>query len=301
MKIAKKIINKFYPAPARFAGGPILNLLGYHVLRTIFLNAIFALSKKRYSNNEKSNLILNELIKTGIVVIPNFFPEEVFKKIKAECDGLDIKVYNERTPHIKRDTFVRDRIPSIVPTVEKYLSKNPYINNVVGAALRKDILIYPKVQIEKTSYHEEDLGKQTTDVRSDNLHFDVSYPTYKTFLYLTDTDEDNAAYNFVPGSSKMTLARLWMEYKMSLMFYWKWDEKRRCTETPKVSSEFVKGQGLNIKSMVGKSNTLVITNTMGYHRRGTFSSTKLRYVIISSYRELESLKYWGRKYHKNIG
>ena len=73
--------------------------------------------------------------------------------------------------------------------------------------------------VERTSFREEELGKQTTDARPDELHFDVSYPTIIVFLYLDDVHEKiNGPLEFVKGSHKMTWARLWMEYKMSVAF-----------------------------------------------------------------------------------
>ncbi|OGN17758.1 MAG: hypothetical protein A3C88_02185 [Candidatus Yanofskybacteria bacterium RIFCSPHIGHO2_02_FULL_50_12] len=294
--ILSPLIRKFYAAPPRFAGGPILNLLGYHVLRVFFFNLSFALRRNRMPKDARAAAIARQVIEDGVAVLPNFFPADVFAAIKTECESKEIKVSNERAPHVRRDTLVSEHKSN--PILEPHLANNEFINSIVAAAVRKDILITPKVQFEISYYHEEDIGKPTTDVKSDNLHFDVSYPTIKCFLYLTDVDERNAATMFVKRSHKMTLARLWMEYKMSVMFYWKWNKERRATETPEVSQEFLRQNGLEVMQINGKANTMIIENTMGFHGRGQFLTSLPRHWIIVTYRELESLKYLSRKQHR---
>lgn len=294
-KIIKRFIDKFYEAPRRFAGGPLFNLFGYHVLRVLFFNLALHSRRKRMPQNEQNKIVFKQLLDDGIVVISDFFPEDVFQKIKEECDNLDIQVVNERAPHIRRTTFVRDDRHNWAPVLEEHLANNPVINDIASALFRKDILITPKVAVEKSFFHKENLGRKTTDVQSDNLHFDVSYPTLICFLYLNDIDQRNAAFTYVKGSHKLTWARLWMEYKMSLAFYWRWDKKRRENETPEVSDEFVGRQGLKRTQFAGKRNTLVMANTMGFHSRGKYLTTMPREIAYTTFRELESLKYWKRK------
>ncbi len=295
----RSLFDRFYEAPRRFAGGPVLNLFGYHILRILFFNLAFYFRKKRITEDEPSRAILSQILNDGVAVVPDFFPEDIFLKIKEECDNLNIEVVNERAPHIQRTSFVRDDRHNWAPVLEKYLSNNQVINDIASSLLRRDILITPKVAVEKSFFHKEDLGKETTDVRSDNLHFDVSYPTLICFLYLNDIDEKNAAFTYVKGSHRLTLARLWMEYKMSLSFYWKWNKKQRERETPEVSLEFVKKQGMEPTQLSGKRNTLVMANTMGFHSRGKYLSTTPREIAYTAYRELESLKYWKRKFAAN--
>src|SRR3989344_5089939 len=237
------LVSKIYPAPPRFAGGPILNLLGYHVWRVLFFNLAFALRSQRLPVEEPARSIANRVITDGVAVIPDFFSPEIFQQIKNECDGLEIKVRNNRAPHVRRDTFASEDAKHSNSILRKHFIENILLNQVVAAVVRKDVLIAPKVQVETSYYHAEDIGKDTTDVKSDNLHFDVSYPTIKCFLYLTDVDENNAATIFVKGSHHLTLARLWLEYKMSVMFYWQWDARRRNSETPEVPQAFLDKHG----------------------------------------------------------
>jgi hypothetical protein len=289
----QSFVAKFYRAPPRFAGGVILNILGYQILRIIYFNLCFWLRRKRSLENAQTEIIASQLLKDGIVVIPNYFPTDVFAEIKRECDKQDLTIINDQAPRVEEFKFTPGNSSfSGVSVLEKYIGRNKSIENIVSRVMRKDVLVPPKVYVVRTSFRKEDLGKETTDVKSDNLHFDVSYPTIKTFLYLDDVDEtENGPFNFVKGSHKLTWARLWMEYRLSVSFYWKWSEEQRRTFTPEVSFGFVEKMGLAVSPISGKANTLVIANLMGLHRRGTFFTDKARYVVITSYRDLESMRH----------
>ncbi len=286
-KIINSLIHKIVSPPGRFAGGFILNLFGYHVFRILLFNLPFILKNKITLDDSMDKEVLEQIEKDGIAVINDFFPQDVFLEIKKEYDQLNIEVVNERRPYMKRSAINRGEKHLPAPRIEKYITNNPFINRIVPAASRKKISIVPKVQVERGLFYQEDLGKPTTDQESNNLHFDVSYPTFKCFLYMTDTDKNNAAFTYVKGSQKMTLARLWMEYKMSVLF---WFREAKLNITPEVSHAFIEKQGMKITPMIGKSNTLVIANTMGFHRRGDYLTTTPRQLIIMNYRDLDSLK-----------
>lgn len=69
----KALTNTFYVAPPRFAGGAILNILGYHILRVAYFAACFNLRQNRLPKNERSKLLSEQLLNDGIVAIPNYF------------------------------------------------------------------------------------------------------------------------------------------------------------------------------------------------------------------------------------
>lgn len=272
----------------------LLNALGYHFLRIARFKLSYALRKRITPKDARAKQAADEVLKEGIVVIPGFFPDEVFRKIKEEADGLRLGVINERAPRILRSVVVADDRPASSRLLEEHFAKNSFMNDVASAVLRKRIIVTPSVRVEKSWFSQEDLGKESTD-KADNLHFDVSYPTTKCFLYLNDVDETNAAFSYARGSHKLTLARLWMEYGMSVRF-WLWDKATRAVVTPEVDRDFLMRNGLELKSIVGKANTLIIVNTMGFHRRGDYLKTEPRELIQVSYRPLDSSRYLMREF-----
>lgn len=294
--VIKWLADNVYGAPSRFAGGLLPNLLGYHALRVLFLNLVFNSRRRKVLKDEEGGIIVQQILNDGIAVIPDFFTEDIFLKIKQECEQLKIGVVNERAPHIKRGDFVNENSKNPNPVLYEHFANNNFINQIVSAVTGKKILFLPKVQVEISSFHENDIGKPTTDVKSDNLHFDVSYPTIKCFFYLNDIDERNAAFRYVRGSHKMTLQRLWMEYKMSVAFFGLWNKNRRDSETPEVSHKFVEQQGMKVVPITGNANTLVIVNTMGFHSRGPYLTATPRCLVLMTYRALESLSFLKKEF-----
>ncbi|MEK7536876.1 MAG: phytanoyl-CoA dioxygenase family protein [Patescibacteria group bacterium] len=289
----KSLVKKLYTYPPRFAGGFISNLLGYHILRVLVFNTFYGLRGKKFLQDKQGKAIYEKIMADGIAVIPNFFPEEVFLQIKNECDKAKKEIMNERSPYMARAALVRDDKKDSNFILDKHLASNSFINEIVSAVLGKDILVKPKVSFEETFYHKEDIGKRAVDTQ-DQVHFDVSYPTVKCLYYLNDIDDSNAAFEYARGSQKLTLKRLWMEYKMSIAFG-RWSRNRQGEEPMEVEREALERQGMKVIPFTGKANTLVIANTMGFHRRGTHKTTKPRHLIFVDYRELETFKFLKRK------
>lgn len=282
-----KFITGFFDPPRRFAGGFILNLLGYHFLRILFLNGSVALRKRRKVADAEREKILRAVLRDGAVVIPDYFPADVFRAIKEECAAKELDVFNERAPRMLRSAFVAEGKKPDAPLLEKHMARDPFCADIVSAVLRQDVSAVPTVQVERSWTDAEDLGKPTTD-KADNLHFDVCYPTLKCFLYLNDVDEKNAAFSYVFGSHRMTWARAWMEHVMGLKF-WFWDEESQLHVTPEVPASFIEARGMKVVPLAGKANTLIIANTMGFHQRGQFSVTAPREMVIVNYRGMAAV------------
>lgn len=286
--ITPKVIRNLLKPPERFAGGRLLNRLGYHALRVASFTSAYALRRPIVPKDGAAREAAETLIRDGIVVLPDFFPRETFDAIRRETGSLTLDVFNERAPRILRSAFVAEGRASASALLETHLAKNAFIEEVVSAALKKRVDVVPTVQVERSWFAPEDLGAESTD-KADNLHFDVSYPTVKCFLYLTDTDAENAAFSYVRGSHRMTWPRLRMEHAMGLDF-WTWDAERRATVTPEVPAAFLEENGLKLESVDGKAGTLIIVNTMGFHRRGDYRGPRPRELVIVNYRAMDGLK-----------
>ena len=77
------IVSKNHVIPS-----PLGNKLGIPVLRTILANSIINI--RRLKNCRPKNEYENRLIEDGIVVIPNFLPEEEFLNLKKEFDSITL-------------------------------------------------------------------------------------------------------------------------------------------------------------------------------------------------------------------
>jgi Phytanoyl-CoA dioxygenase (PhyH) len=122
-------------------------------------------------------------------------------------------------------------------------------------------------------------------IGSNYLHADVHFPSVKAWLYLNDIDERNGAFVFAPGSHKLTAGRLAYEYESSIRVAKAKQQGAVHTAVPyglvrMPRPDQMQAMGIREKSFVGKANTLVIANVMGFHRRGSFEPHVTRNLLM---------------------
>ncbi|MEO8665964.1 MAG: phytanoyl-CoA dioxygenase family protein [Ignavibacteria bacterium] len=283
-------------APALYSGGVIANTLGFHILRTIFLN-IWRMRPKKVSKE------ISEYVKTmdrdGIVVIPDFFPKEQFEEIKKEFD----ETYSGWSPFdLKKEEFskrqndfpeyfqtIAEKITSPkTPAFTKYFVNNPLITEITSAVVHRKNRLTPHHHfwyLQRRNLEKKDAGHLHSAAFP---HADVPYPTIKVFLYMNDVDETNAAYIYAKGSHKMTLKRLLFDYKLSVRY--------AKTKNDVVTDEDIAKIGYYPESICGKANTLFISNNMGYHNRGDFKTLEPRLTAQLDFRHLET---WRNTLYRN--
>ena len=271
--------------PPQYSGSLILNILGFQIFRTLFYN-FWRLRPQKNKYKEYTETLERD----GILVIPDFFSNEQFEEIKKEYEQLysdwdpfefDPLTLNNRQKNFPEyfETIAEKFISPNTPSFLKYFLNNDIINELTKAVIHRKIRVKPY----HLFWH---LQKRNPDKNVDSLHFasfphaDVPYPTIKVFLYLRDTDESNAAYVFAKGSHKLTLKRLINEYKFSIRY--SKDGSDNVTE-----SELNK-MGYRSESICGKANTLFISNNMGFHNRGKFTSMNPRVTAQLDFRNIES-------------
>lgn len=274
-------------SPNLYSGGVFLNLMGLHIFRTLYLN-LWRVKPKRL--NSKYQKYADILEKDGILVIPDFLPTDQFEEIKKEYEKLysdwNPMQYSQDNLNARQKNFpeyfesiAEKFITPNTPAFEKYFIKNELINQLTYSVVHRKIRVRPY----NNFWHlqRRNLDKDLSSSHAAAFpHADVPYPTIKVFLYLTDTDENNAAYNFARGSHKLTLKRLLFEYKLSIRF--------AKTSNDIVTEEELSKLGYRSESFNGKANTMIISNNMGYHKRGSFTSLKPRITAQLDFRNLES-------------
>lgn len=275
-------------APPLYAGGLIANMLGYHVLRTVWLN-IWRLKPKKVRKEIKQ--YVDTLEKDGILVIPDFFPKEQFEEIKKEFDDtysgwspfeLNKEEFTKRQNDFPEyfETIAEKITSPKTPAFTKYFVNNELITEITSAVVHRKNRLTPHHHfwfLQRRTLEKENVGSLHS---AGFPHADVSYPTIKVFLYLNDVDESNAAYIYAKGSHKLSLKRLWFEYKLSVRY--------AKTKNDIVTNEDIAKIGYYPESICGKANTLFISNNMGYHNRGDFSTLQPRLTAQLDYRHLET-------------
>jgi hypothetical protein len=102
------------------------------------------------------------------------------------------------------------------------------------------------------------------EISSGDLHADTFHYVTKAFLTLDDVTLANSPYTYASGSHRLTPSRLWWEYRNSLRpeQYENGEYHNRVWEAEQKRLRIVPAP------LEVPRNTLIVTNTFGFHRRG---------------------------------
>ncbi len=288
--------NYLDKAPPLYSGGVIANILGLHIFRTIFLN-VWRMKPKKVRKEIRD--YVKTLDRDGILVIPNFFPQDEFEAIRKEFDETyegwsPFELMKEKFSKRQNDfpeyfESIAEKITSPkTPAFTKHFVNNSLITEVTSAVVHRKNRLTPHHHfwyLQRRNLDKQNVGHLHSAAFP---HADVPYPTIKVFLYLNDVDETNAAYIYAKGSHKMTLKRLLFDYKLSVRY--------AKTKNDVVTDEDIAKIGYYPESICGKANTLFISNNMGYHNRGDFKTLEPRLTAQLDFRHLET---WRNTLYRN--
>lgn len=257
-------------ANAAFAKIPVLDILSMKKMSNIWLlNKLGAqpfriwLAEKRYKLrgrkvSDEIRPYIDELDREGIVVISDFFPQEEFELLEKQCyEALD-----EGFRDMKRQDG-----PNVISSIgrnnlEKYARIAAALDN------KKVLEIFCAAERRQFSTNQYTRSMHCLEQGADNgtvdpetmLHEDTFFNTHKAWLYITDVTFDNAPFVFVKGSHRNDVTkRKGKSYKYTL-------SKER-VQSRRISTEELNELGLEETSYTATKNTLVIANTLGFHRR----------------------------------
>jgi hypothetical protein len=276
--------------------GPVaLNRLGFQVARAAYKSAGWHL--RRVPVNDQLSPFVEELVRNGVVRIPNFLSSEQFAAVRAEYDR-SFSTQRYTTPVVE-DNNVAEELLDFQDAREAFSAtiahvvKSPTLNGVVAGALRRPLTVRPRVWSKRWHKAAEQLEAKGAGhvIGANYLHADMHYATFKAWLYLNDVDEENGAFVFSPGSHRMTPARLSYEYEASVRVA----QSRRDGTYQRVPYALIRqpspaqsrAMGLCEVSMNSKANTLIIANTQGFHRQGDFKPGLVREAIYFCFRTSE--------------
>ncbi len=282
--------------PSMYSKSFVLNVLGMHWFRILFFYVRRVARIPKYIAPPYAKY-LRELEEHGIVVIPNFFSNEDFSRFRKEFE--DLRPYFERDtseillPHVDR-LSLRDRRVSD-------FTKNLFLENALIAEIARDFLNreyhLPWQGFMTRIYINQEELNLPKNGGTNNLHFDAPLRVLKFFYYVSDTDEENAAFTYCRGTQKRnSLKRLWFEYVLSLRYVRNRNNSGHKGEYldgepwVTVKPEEIDKYKLYGAPVAGKANTLVIANTGGFHKRGAFQKPGLRETVEINFRDAETLR-----------
>ena len=160
-----------------------------------------------------------------------------------------------QAPHLKK--FIRD---------PRFLG----LCNYVGSRLK-----HPFCQVQVL---ERDFEANQSDPQK-SVHIDTFHPTLKGWLFLDDVGPEQGPFHYVPGSHRLTRRRLAWERAQSLQARLSPDE-HVAAGSFRAGPEDLQQMGLpEPVAVTVKANTLVLADTVGFHRRGQAEDSRPRRAI----------------------
>jgi hypothetical protein len=227
--------------------------------------------------------VLGELRETGIAIVP--FAELVgddglWEELKADMDGFVAQAEHELEhgggAKRKKDFLIRRHPrgkkklpiePAILP------SDGPWLRYAAGDALLGIVNAYRGAQVKLVDFdlwYTIPVGDQAERVDSQEWHRDPEdQHVVKVFLYFSDVDEDAGPLEYVPRSAEG------FEYG----HLWPWGEGERYPPTEELEVAIPASERV---LAVGRTGTVVICDTSGFHRGG-YARTRPRVLSTHTY------------------
>lgn len=241
-----------------------LNRLGLHVLRVMLAHGAMALRRGllawRLSAEDRRSFD-----RDGYLVKRDFLPPELFAALEQEARAL--AAAGRGADSIQGDTLTRQFLID-----EACLRAYPAIRAATeGGAFRRHLgyvagrmrVPFRWVQIIRSGQYP---GAEPDPQRV--LHLDTFQPNMKAWLFITDADARKGPFTYVPGSHRLSRARLRWEYRQSLIGR---DQPTVYAARGSLRIEESELPALGLpppRALACPRNTLIVADTCGFHRRG---------------------------------
>lgn len=246
---------------------PLANKLGVPVFRTLVADILIKL--RRFKNCRPKNDFENQLIKNGIVVIPNFLPDEDFKELKSDFDknissSEKVKITRKGSMQVNIRTVDNNDFEKF-PSIKKFAQNKQLIRLIsVGEGI-KIVDQLKKFNLEKTIF-----GDPTKDTDQNvPFHADSHFHSHKVLFYMSDVTEEGGPFIYCKNSHLNNLDRLLFEFKRGQL---KDAHINGWRIQQHLDKKFFNNYFSKLKEKEYKvacpANTLVIANVHGFHKRG---------------------------------
>jgi hypothetical protein len=249
-------------------GHPQLNAWGLHVKR---VQLAYAVNQRRRARlgEALSREDREAFARDGFVIRPNFLSASRFEALRAQVEGLRTDV---------RERFEGSTLLRKVPIDAKLLAAAPALRDLVEDRTLRALMAYGEGNRAKPAFYLQTvLQNQRPGVPDPqcSLHRDTFHPTTKAWLYLTDVPLEAGPLVYVPGSHRLTPARLAWERRMSLEA-----SARHAGGSFRVAAQDLVDMGYPPpRPLAVAANTLVVADTFGFHARGTSAGLSTRLEV----------------------
>ena len=256
----------------RVIGSPWLNRHGLHTARVALAHRVAARRRERLTGLV-SAADRADFARDGFVMRRDFLPAaefaELLRQVKAYHGPLREITEGDT---VMRKTALPPRVLAALPALAGVL-RSPEWRGLVRYVGSRDA--EPVVWIQSILRHVCD-GPPDPQTA---LHADTFHPTVKAWLFLTDVAADAGPFTYVPGSHRLTPARLAWERRTSLAARHSPNADTR-EGSFRVDRSELREMGLpEPRVFAVPANTLVVADTFGFHARGPSAGRSLRVEV----------------------
>jgi hypothetical protein len=205
---------------------------------------------------------LEELVRDGISIIPNFMSSESIQKISSELYPALHSVREKTYPKMEHalyqpewGIYQLESLDKLHPVTNEFFN-HPTLNSLARAYVSPDFVMYRKMAELKY-----DIGVGTvTDML---FHFDDWKFRFKAFMYLSDVGEDQAPLVYLKGSHQ------WGDWKRDKEYeYYRYGKTNGAYGSfhPYEIAYLQKKYGFEEMKCLGKAGTLILFDARGLHR-----------------------------------
>ena len=242
-------------------GSPKLNDAGLHVAR-VRLAERMARSRRARLRHLVSAEDRADFERDGFVVKRDFLPPSVFETLLLGIKSLEAPA---------REMIQGDAVTRRIPIDGDTLSRLPLLRAVVDDPRWLGLIRYAGASSLMPITYIQSIFARVRPGASDpqlQLHSDTFHATVKAWLFLTDVAEDAGPFTYVPGSHRLTPARLDWLRRMSIVAREASDYETRRGSFRLTEAE-LPALGLPPpRRFAVPANTLIVADTMGFHARG---------------------------------
>jgi hypothetical protein len=243
------ILSSKYVLKSRF-----LNVLGCQVFRIKVADFLLERRQRLTCLAKPQNHVTDGYCKmldvNGLIEVPNVLPKAVFERVV--CLSKRVRDGDLQHKHfIKAGAEYREIvIKDCDPDLYAYLTNSFWLTDAVKSYLAKKS-IKQEWRIKLIRDHDGSFDQNTL------WHADTFFNTLKAFIYIDDVPEDKDVFNYILRSHRMSQKILKLHYKYSRAF----------NKQPWPSQEEIDDLGLELFHKSIQSNTLLLADTRGLHRR----------------------------------
>jgi hypothetical protein len=248
---------------------PLLNRLGAQALRSVVARSVFEMMPA--PAEAEVSAAVDELRREGVVIVADFLPPDLFEEVRGECRRLLAARRDEVRavqvgPNLHEIAEVcRFRAGELAAT--QLFFDDPRLGALLRAAERRpQCRRYAVTTVERLTQGPLGAGRDPEC----EMHSDCFFNTHKAWLYLNDVGMETGPFAFVRRSHRLTLDQVRFIYRESC---------RENLGSRRITRAELERAGLEETVITCPQNTLVVANTLGYHRRLRGQPGRERYAL----------------------